>query len=153
MQTRVSIIIYISFDPRPIRLQLNARSPPRPGIDCIWACIWACAACGCCGCSGIRSKRANIPEQGGANRKTNSVCKHTYSVKSPLNHKELRVIGLFFASLVCHIDIGLAIGVKSCLVPRKKEHHPCERTDLGSQVSAISWLPLIDSTTQFNTSA
>ncbi len=32
-----------SLDPRPIRLQLNARSPPRPGIDCIWACIWACA--------------------------------------------------------------------------------------------------------------
>ena len=26
---------------------------------------------------------------------------------------------------------------------RKKEHHSCERTDLGSQVSAISWLPLI----------
>ena len=26
-----------SLDPRPIRLQLNARSPPRPGIDCIWA--------------------------------------------------------------------------------------------------------------------
>ena len=25
----------ISLDPRPIRLQLNARSPPRPGIDCI----------------------------------------------------------------------------------------------------------------------
>ena len=26
-----------SLDPRPIRLQLNARSPTRPGIDCIWA--------------------------------------------------------------------------------------------------------------------
>ena len=24
-----------SLDPRPIRLQLNARSPTRPGIDCI----------------------------------------------------------------------------------------------------------------------
>ena len=29
---------------------------------------------------------------------------------------------------------------------RKKEYHSCERTDLGSQVSAISWLPLIDYT-------
>ncbi len=26
-----------SLDPRPIRLQLNARSPTRPGVDCIWA--------------------------------------------------------------------------------------------------------------------
>ncbi len=26
-----------SLDPRLIRLQLNARSPPWPGIDCIWA--------------------------------------------------------------------------------------------------------------------
>ncbi len=26
------INIYSSLDPRPIRLQLNARSPPRPGI-------------------------------------------------------------------------------------------------------------------------
>ncbi len=30
-----------SLVPRPICLQFNARSPPRPGIDCIWACIWA----------------------------------------------------------------------------------------------------------------
>ncbi len=28
---------WISLDPRPIRLQLNAWSPTRPGIDCIWA--------------------------------------------------------------------------------------------------------------------
>ncbi len=26
-----------SLVPRPIRLQLNARSTPRPGIDCTWA--------------------------------------------------------------------------------------------------------------------
>ncbi len=42
-----------NLDPRPIRLQLNARSPPRPGILIV-------------------------------------------------SGKELRVIGLFFASLVCH---------------------------------------------------
>ena len=53
----------------------------------------------------VFAKKERIPEQGGANRNTNSVCKHTYSVKSPLNHKELRVIGLFFASLVCHRHI------------------------------------------------
>ncbi len=50
----------------------------------------------------VFAQNERIPEQGGANRNTNSVCKHTYPVKSPLNHKELRVIGLFFASLVCH---------------------------------------------------
>ncbi len=30
-------VSYYSLDPRPISLQFNARSPPRPGIDCIWA--------------------------------------------------------------------------------------------------------------------
>ncbi len=67
-----------SLDPRPIRLQLNARSPPRPGIDCIWVCIWACAVV-----AQVFAQNERIPEQGGANRNTNSVCKHTYSVKSP----------------------------------------------------------------------
>ncbi len=93
-------LLHCSLDPRPIRLQLNARSPPRPGIDCIWACIWACAVVAVV--AQVFAQKERIPEQGGANRNTNSVCKHTYSVKSPLNHKELRVIGLFFASLVCH---------------------------------------------------
>ena len=80
-----------SLDPRPIRLQLNARLPPRPGIDCIWACAVVAQ---------VFAQNERIPEQGGANRNTNSVYKHTYSVKSPLSHKEVRVIGLFFASLV-----------------------------------------------------
>ncbi len=70
-----------SLDPRPIRLQLNARSPPRPGIDCIWACIWACAVVAVV--AQVFTQKERIPEQGGANRNTNSVCKHTYSVKSP----------------------------------------------------------------------
>ena len=73
--THFEIRYLCSLDPRPIRLQLNARSPPRPGIDCIWACIWACAVV-----AQVFAQNERIPEQGGANRNTNSV---TYSV----NHR------------------------------------------------------------------
>ncbi len=61
-----------SLNPRPIRLQLNARSPPRPGIDCIWACAVVAQ---------VFAQNERISEQGGANRNTNSVCKHTYVLR------------------------------------------------------------------------
>ncbi len=66
----------VSLDPRPvwpIHLQLNARLPPRPGIDCIWACAVVAQVFG------------RMAEQGGANRNTNSVCKH--HILTALNHR------------------------------------------------------------------
>ncbi len=69
-----------NLDPRPIRLQLNARSPPRPGIlivsgrvsgHVLWL-LWLLMQ--------VFAQNERIPEQGGANRNTNSVL-------TPLNHR------------------------------------------------------------------
>ena len=73
MQTRVSIIIYISLDPRPIRLQLNTRSPPRPVLIVSGRVSGhACAVVAVV--AQVFAQKERIPEQGGANRNTNSVC-------------------------------------------------------------------------------
>ncbi len=78
-----------SLDPRPIRLQLNARSPPRPGIDCIWACAVVAQ---------VFAKKERIYLSKVERIETLIVY---VSILTLLIHKELRVIGLFFASLVC----------------------------------------------------